>query len=364
MKKIPVFYCGKVNSQGGSKQSLLNILYLLNNTNFKFKIIVGNEGWFTNQLINNNISYSLIEEPAGIQEINMQVNKLKIIFNSLLSIPKIIINWFKVFKENKKIKKKIILNETRDLILFLPYLFSNNEIILWLRSEELGIIQSLLLNRVNKAVSVSSKTKKNVHSCKKDKIEVIYNFLEKPLNSQVRNNERKRITIAGSIQPIKGQQDAIESLLLLPETFTLNIVGRIVDYNYYNQLLKTIKKYNLEERVFFVGSKNKFLEYLNNNTDFILMPSKTESFGRVAMEGMSLGIPVIAYRVGGLPEVIADGNTAILLDYGDVKGLASAIQRLSENREDYFNMSKKSLEVFQKKFSSEAILEKLKSVLY
>src|SRR5699024_81758 len=167
-------------------------------------------------------------------------------FNSLLSIPKIIINWFKVFKENKKIKKKIILNEPRDLILFLPYLFSNNEIILWMRSEELGIIQSLLLNIVNKAVSVSSKIKKNVHSCKKDKIEVIYNFLEKPLNSQVRNNERKRITIAGSIQPIKGQQDAIESLLLLPETFTLNIVGRIVDYNYYKQLLKKIKKLNLE----------------------------------------------------------------------------------------------------------------------
>lgn len=364
MKKTPIFYCGKVNSQGGSKQSLLNTLFLLKKNKLDFIVIVGNEGWFTNQLLNHGIRYSLIQEPARITKINRQANKLIIFLHFLLSLPHLILNWYKVLKDNKKINKKIILNEPRDLILFLPYLFSKREAILWLRSEKTGMLTSLLLNSVSKAVAVSNKTKNNININQQEKVKVIYNFLEKTLDAQVKDNERNRITIAGSIQPIKGQKDAIESLAQLPERFTLNIVGRIVNHNYYEHLLKIIKKYNLEERVFFVGSKNEFLEYLNDNTDFILMPSKTESFGRVAMEGMSLGIPVIAYRVGGLPEVIADGNTGMLLDYGDVKGLASAIQRLSENREDYFNMSKKSLEVFQKKFSSQAILEKLKSVLY
>src|SRR5699024_1976087 len=129
--------------------------------------------------------------------------------------------------------------------------FLNTEKVLWLRSEKPGKRLSYLLTRVNIAISVSNNTKKNVELKQREKVRVIYNFLETSSGLQVRVNEQKRITIAGSIQPIKGQKDAIKAIALLSQQYTLNIIGRVVDQNYYNELLKLIKKHKLEERVFF-----------------------------------------------------------------------------------------------------------------
>jgi len=60
------------------------------------------------------------------------------------------------------------------------------------------------------------------------------------------------------------------------------------------------------------------------DADLFLLPSQTESFGLAALEAMACGVPVIASAVGGLPEVVADGETGLLLPVGDVEGLAQA----------------------------------------
>jgi glycosyltransferase involved in cell wall biosynthesis len=57
----------------------------------------------------------------------------------------------------------------------------------------------------------------------------------------------------------------------------------------------------------------------------VVLPSLAESFGFAALEGMSLGRPVVASRAGGLPEVVADGETGVLVDVGDAAGLARAM---------------------------------------
>ncbi|MET0556526.1 MAG: glycosyltransferase family 4 protein [Vicinamibacteria bacterium] len=59
-----------------------------------------------------------------------------------------------------------------------------------------------------------------------------------------------------------------------------------------------------------------------------VLPSLAESFGFAALEAMSLGRAVVASRAGGLPEVVADGETGLLADVGDVDGLASALTAL------------------------------------
>ncbi|MEW6380910.1 MAG: N-acetyl-alpha-D-glucosaminyl L-malate synthase BshA [bacterium] len=68
----------------------------------------------------------------------------------------------------------------------------------------------------------------------------------------------------------------------------------------------------------FVGSVQKIL----NITDVFLLPSEIESFGLAALEAMSCQVPVVAYRVGGLPEVIEDGQSGFLVDKGDVESMA------------------------------------------
>jgi N-acetyl-alpha-D-glucosaminyl L-malate synthase BshA len=62
--------------------------------------------------------------------------------------------------------------------------------------------------------------------------------------------------------------------------------------------------------------------------DLFLLPSETESFGLAALEALSCEVPVVATRVGGLPEVVRDGECGFLLPLGDVYGMAAAALRL------------------------------------
>lgn len=62
--------------------------------------------------------------------------------------------------------------------------------------------------------------------------------------------------------------------------------------------------------------------------DLLIAPSRWEGFGLVVLEAMARGVPVLATRVGALPEIVADGETGLLVASGDVGALAAALGRL------------------------------------
>ena len=77
----------------------------------------------------------------------------------------------------------------------------------------------------------------------------------------------------------------------------------------------------------FVGKQPKIVDYLSAS-DVLLLPSEQESFGLAALEAMACELPVIASRVGGLPEVVTDGETGFLSKVGDVDKMANDAVRL------------------------------------
>jgi glycogen(starch) synthase len=86
-------------------------------------------------------------------------------------------------------------------------------------------------------------------------------------------------------------------------------------------------------RVDFLGRVPEVPPVLNLAT-FVLMPSRwEETFGLVALEAALLGRPVVATRVGALPEVVRDGETGLIVERGDDVGLAAAIASLLEDPE-------------------------------
>lgn len=76
-----------------------------------------------------------------------------------------------------------------------------------------------------------------------------------------------------------------------------------------------------------LGERADLPELLRDAAVFLL-PSETESFGLAALEALACGVPVVASRVGGVPEVVEDGKTGFLCGVGDVEAMAAAALRL------------------------------------
>lgn len=85
-------------------------------------------------------------------------------------------------------------------------------------------------------------------------------------------------------------------------------------------------------RVVFLGSIPSAAA-LMARADVVVVPSLSEAFGLVAAEAMALGRPVVATRTGGLPEVIVDGESGLLVDAGDPVAIAEALRKVLGDRE-------------------------------
>jgi N-acetyl-alpha-D-glucosaminyl L-malate synthase BshA len=104
----------------------------------------------------------------------------------------------------------------------------------------------------------------------------------------------------------------------------LMLVGDGPDYGRTRELVDEL---GLADRVHFVGVVDEVAPLLAA-ADLVLLPSETESFGLVALEAMASGVPVVASRVGGLPEVVQHGVSGYLAPVGDVEAMADFSLRI------------------------------------
>jgi glycosyltransferase involved in cell wall biosynthesis len=86
----------------------------------------------------------------------------------------------------------------------------------------------------------------------------------------------------------------------------------------------------LESRVHFTGWRDDIPEVLAVSDVFVL-PSESEGFGRVVVEAMAMARPVVATAVGGVPEIVQDGQTGILVPPSDPAALADAVRSLLDD---------------------------------
>jgi L-malate glycosyltransferase len=93
-----------------------------------------------------------------------------------------------------------------------------------------------------------------------------------------------------------------------------------------------VRTLGLTHAVEWLGNLDRVEDVLRD-ADLFLLPSKQESFGLAALEALACGVPVVATRAGGLPEVVIDGECGELREVGDVEGMAEAAIRLLEDGE-------------------------------
>lgn len=146
------------------------------------------------------------------------------------------------------------------------------------------------------------------------------------------------VLYVGRIQPLKGVDVAIEAFANVHATHPdamLVVVGGPSGPKGQQELAKLRKRVGALEagsRARFVGPlPHGLLADLYRAADVLLVPSRTESFGLVAAEAQACGTPVVAARTGGLPYVIDDGVTGMLVDGWDPADYADAVNRLLDD---------------------------------
>ena len=161
----------------------------------------------------------------------------------------------------------------------------------------------------------------------------------------------------GWLLPIKGPEYLLKAMEYIwqeyPETALVFVGKGDLDLDLRAQALQV----SANGRVKFLGWREDIDEIMPV-FDMLVLPSLNEGMGRVLVEAMAAGKPVVASRVGGIPDLVRDGETGYLVPPADEKGLADGIKKLLEDPGKAWEMGQQGRKLCQQ-FSLEAMIEKL-----
>ncbi len=235
-------------------------------------------------------------------------------------------------------------------------------------------MQSFVAQRVDRIITVSECSAREIErlmGVEPSRIRVVYNGVDtdvfkdydglpKKSNSLifVGNTEDRKKGIIYLLQAIKMLENEC------PVKLTI-IDGGAPEAQYAPALMQQI---NLNGRVTFARrlSGDDLVKWFAA-ADIAVVPSMFEGFGLPAAEAMACEVPVIAFAAGALPELVADGETGILVPPADVPKLAAAIKKLVEDKELRLRMAKAARKRVEEKFrwdkAAKQILEVYQEVI-
>lgn len=174
-------------------------------------------------------------------------------------------------------------------------------------------------------------------------------------------NINKRSTIigvVGNIKDWKGQHVLVEAVDKLKEEFPeliCLIIGAVSelrkDQEYYEYIKELIETRQLKEKVFFTGYRNDVPDMISSLDILIHTSTEPEPLGRVVLEGMLLGKPVIATAHGGPVEIIENNISGVLVKPSDAGELAERIREILNNQEFRDSLCKNAVKRVDEKFS-------------
>ena len=118
------------------------------------------------------------------------------------------------------------------------------------------------------------------------------------------------------------------------------------------------KSYNSNVRFITEGIEHEKLPMIYNKYAFFVAPSRTEAQGVAMCEAMACGLPVVATRVGGIPEFVKDNYTGLLVPPGNYLKLKEAVKLLISNNDLYSLLSKNARQYVVDNLSEKVIYEK------
>jgi L-malate glycosyltransferase len=159
-----------------------------------------------------------------------------------------------------------------------------------------------------------------------------------------------------NFRPVKRVNDCVRILAEVRKHVPAHLlmVGDGPDRGPCEQLARQLK---IDKHISFLGKQNH-VERLIPLAHVLLMPSDLESFGLVALEAMACGVVPVATNVGGVPELVTDGEDGFLEAVGDIEGQAARVVQLLSDEDLHYRMRKAGRWNASDRFCSEKIIPK------
>jgi len=203
-------------------------------------------------------------------------------------------------------------------------------------------------------------------------IETVYNFIDDRIyrkndashlkeEFEIKENEKVVIHVS-NFRTVKRVQDVVKAFAKIQAALPAKLL-LVGDGPEMTLICKLVRKLQIEDRVLFLG-KQESLEELYSISDLMLLLSEKESFGLVALEAMACGVPCIGTNVGGIPEVIQDGQNGYICELGNIDEISSKGITLLTDQKLHKQFSRQAVETVHLKFKAEQIVEQYENLYF
>jgi len=160
----------------------------------------------------------------------------------------------------------------------------------------------------------------------------------------------------------KGHPQLLQAFAMVREKrpgATLLLVGDGIRRNWVEQLAREAK---LSDAVVFTGFRSDVPALLGTMDCFAQASTRTEGVPQALLQAFATGVPVVASRIGGIPEVVADGLTGLLVESESVEGLAAGIERVLDDPEGATQRARAARTLVEARFSHTHAIDRLLEV--
>lgn len=362
MNENVIVYISPHRNLYGAEKSLISLMLGARHYGFKPVLIIGGDGPIENELKKNSIDY--IKHPfCGWINLEGKTQYYR-------GLKYLIKNHIYANSLSKLIKDKypnVILVHTNSIItgfgvelarkLNVPHIYHMREFgkLDFNMSFDLGDKVTSQIIKKSKALICISKAVKDYYEkllhC--DSLKLVYNGISKEIidNNKYEHSNQVKILLVGRLSHEKGQEEVIAATEKLIQegcdNFCISFYG---DGSDEAKLKKSVEEKNLSDYIRFEGYSNR-VPY--GKFSFAIMASTAEAFGRVTVEYMLNGLPVVGARCGATAELIQDRESGLLYESHNIGELAECIKSLVLNPDMRSRLGCKAKKIASKKFTEE-----------
>lgn len=200
------------------------------------------------------------------------------------------------------------------------------------------ITEKSLLLCSNKVLVISKAEVDQALACgvKKERISLLFPTYHMPsYQPKIKFSDTSiKLLFVGTFYERKGLEILLKALEIInSDNWTLYLAGNIDGESIYTKkILRKIEEHLHSDKIMVLGRvSEEELVSLYHNSDIFVLTSIYEGFGLVVLEAQGYGLPVVASRVGGIPEIVDDGQSGILFPVSDSLACAAALEKLINN---------------------------------